>query len=110
MTEATWPAGKGRLQRPATSWQRSWYTTDTGMAKRLRQMYALAVRHRRDLRVGRLVWYTWSSAYADNDLFDYAGLIRFSGVEYEQRPALAAYAASARRFQGCAKTSAGVCR
>jgi hypothetical protein len=110
VTEATWPAGRGRVSRPQAAWQRAWYTTDAGMAKRLRSIYALAARKRRKLRLGKVVWYTWSSAYRDNDLFDYAGLIRFSGDEYEPRPALSAYAASARRHQGCAKTAEGVCR
>ena len=109
LTESTWPAGKGRVSRPTVAWQRSWYTTDQGMADRVRGIYSLAARVRRKLRIGRVVWYTWSSAYADNDLFDYSGLVRFSGGEYEPRPALAAYAASARRYQGCAKSSLGVC-
>jgi hypothetical protein len=109
LTEATWPAGKGRVTRPATSWQRAWYTTDDGMARRLRTIYSIAIKNRRRLRIGRVVWYTWSSAYRDNDLFDYSGLIRFSGGEYEARPALAAYAESALRNQGCAKTAEGVC-
>ena len=109
LTEATWPAGKGRVARPQAAWQRAWYTTDAGMADRVRGIYALAAKNRRKLRIGRVVWYTWSSAYAEDGLFDYAGLNRFSGGEYEPRPALSAYAASARRHQGCAKTSAGVC-
>jgi hypothetical protein len=109
LTESTWPAGKGRVSRPQAAWQRSWYTTDAGMADRVRGIYSLAAKNRRKLRLGRVVWYTWSSAYADNDLFDYSGLIRFSGGEYEQRPALGAYAASARRYEGCSKSSLGVC-
>ena len=92
LTESTWPAGKGRVSRPAASWQRAWYTTDQGMAERVRAIYSLAVKNRRKLRIGRVVWYTWSSAYADDDLFDYSGLLRFSGGVFEQRPALAAYA------------------
>ncbi len=110
LTEATWPAGKGRVSRPQASWQRAWYTTDQGMADRVGDIYKLAVKYRRKLRIGRVVWYTWSSAYADNsDLFDYSGLVRFSGGEYEQRPALDAYAASARRYEGCRKSALGVC-
>jgi hypothetical protein len=109
LTESTWPAGKGRVSRPQPAWQRSWYTTDAGMAERVRSIYSLAAKNRRKLRLGRVVWYTWSSAYADTDLFDYSGLIRFSGGEYEQRPALGAYAASARRYEGCSKSSLGVC-
>ena len=49
-----------------------------------------------------MFWYTWSSSYSANDLFDYTGLIRHSSAgPYESQPALAAYAASARRAQGC---------
>jgi hypothetical protein len=110
LTESTWPAGKGRVSRPQVAWQRAWYTTDAGMAQRVKAIYRLAIKNRRKLRLGKVVWYTWSSAYSDNDLFDYSGLIRFSGGEYEARPALVAYAASARRFQGCAKTSEGFCQ
>jgi hypothetical protein len=109
LTESTWPAGKGRVSRPQAAWQRSWYTTDAGMADRVASIYSLAAKNRRKLRIERVVWYTWSSAYADNDLFDYSGLVRFSGGEYEQRPALAAYAASARRYEGCAKSQLGLC-
>jgi hypothetical protein len=109
LTEATWPAGKGRVSRPTAAWQRAWWTTDQGMADRVGGVYKLAVKYRRKLRIGKVVWYTWSSAYADNDLFDYSGLIRFSGGEYEQRLALEAYAASARRYEGCTKSSLGVC-
>ncbi|MEA2456784.1 MAG: polysaccharide biosynthesis protein PslG, partial [Thermoleophilaceae bacterium] len=109
LTEATWPAGKGRLSRPQASWQRNWWTTDAGMAKRVRSIYSLVNKKRRELRLGRVYWYTWSSAYAADDLFDYTGLVRFSGGEYEQRPALKAFAASARRHQGCRKSAAGVC-
>jgi hypothetical protein len=110
LTEATWPAGKGRVSRPATSWQRAWYTTDRGMAQRVGDLYKLAVKNRRKLRIGKVVWYTWSSQYADNDLFDYAGLNLLSAGVSQQRPSLAAYAASARRYEGCAKTVAGRCR
>jgi hypothetical protein len=109
LTESTWPAGKGRVTRPETSWQRAWYTTDAGMARRVRGIYSTAAAYRRRLRIGRVVWYTWSSAYRDSDLFDYAGLLRFTDGVFEPQPALAAYAASARRAQGCSKTSAGVC-
>ena len=110
LTEATWPAGKGLVSRPQASWQRSWYTTDQGMAKRLRAMYRLAVAKRRKLKLGKVVWYTWSSAYQDNDLFDYGGLSMFDGSQYVVKPALAAYAASARRYEGCAKRANGSCR
>jgi hypothetical protein len=109
LTETTWPAGQGRVPEPKPAWQRSWYTTDEGMASRLSTLYRLAARNRRRLRLGRVYWYTWASAYNDGDLFDYAGLVRYSGGEYEARPALAAYTASAQRHQGCVKTPEGAC-
>jgi polysaccharide biosynthesis protein PslG len=109
LTETTWPAGKGRVPTPGPDWQRAWYTTDAGMASRLRRFYALAVRQRRKLRLGRVYWYTWASEYESRDLFDYAGLNRWSGNVFESLPALAAYRASARRYQGCAKTAEGAC-
>ncbi|MEA2332080.1 MAG: polysaccharide biosynthesis protein PslG [Thermoleophilaceae bacterium] len=110
LTETTWPAARGHVTRPEAAWQRAWYTSDTGMARRLRAIYSVAARERRALGLKRLYWYTWASSYSETDLFDYGGLVRYSGTSYEPRPALAAYAASARRHQGCAKTSAGVCR
>jgi hypothetical protein len=99
LTETTWPAGKDRVPVPQVAWQRAWYTTDSGMAKRLGAVYAIAARKRRALRLGRVYWYTWASAYSDGDLFDYAGLTRYLGGASEPRPALAAYARSARAHQ-----------
>ena len=90
--------------------QRDWYTTDRGMASRLRELYGLVARRRRHLGLRRIYWYTWASRYSGpDDLFDYAGLVRFRS-SFAPRPALHAYAASARRAQGCRKTAAGTCR
>jgi hypothetical protein len=109
VTETTFPAGKGRVSRPPLSWQQNWYTTDRGMAMRLRHLYRLGRHNQRRLRLGRIYWYTWASAYhGQNDLFEYAGLIRYNS-SLAPRPALIAYARSARRAQGCRKTAAGTC-
>ena len=110
VTETTFPAGKGRVPRPPLAWQHNWYTTDLGMASRLRQLYRLGLRKRRRLGLGRIYWYTWASAYeGQDDLFEYAGLIRY-GSPSSPRPAPFAYARSARRAQGCSKTATGTCR
>ncbi|MBD0280992.1 MAG: beta-galactosidase [Thermoleophilaceae bacterium] len=110
VTETTFPAGKGRVSRPPLSWQRAWYTTDRGMAVRLRRLYRLGVRNRRRLGLARIYWYTWASNYSgQDDLFDYSGLVRLED-SFIPQPALRAYAASARRAQGCRKTAAGICR
>lgn len=99
VTETTWPAGKKRVPVPTPLWQRAWYTTDTGMADRVRGAYKLGARYSKRLGLKRIYWYTWASAYRDGDLFDYAGLVRYrEGGEFESRPALAAYSAIARRL------------
>ena len=109
VTETTWPAGKSRVPVPRVAWQRAWYTTDRGMAGRVRSLYSIAARERRKLRLGRVYWYTWASEYSDSDLFGYSGLLRYSGGTLAAQPALRAYTRSARRHQGCAKTPAGGC-
>jgi hypothetical protein len=97
ITETTWPAAKERVPEPGPAWQRAWYTTDEGMASRLRALYRSAARNRARFRLNRVYWYTWASAYSDGDLFDYAGLNRYDGSVFEPRPSLDAFAAVARR-------------
>ena len=103
-----------RVQGPrgqaSPAWQRVWETTDAGVARRLTQFYKLAVASRRSFGLGRVYWYTWSSAFRESDLFDYSGLVRWRQGGYEARPALRAYTRSARRDQGCRKSTAGNCR
>ena len=110
LTETTWPASKGRVNKPRPAWQRVWETTDSGAARRLTQFYELAVHSRRRFRLGRVYWYTWSSAFRELDLFDYSGLVRWRQSGYEAQPALRAYTRSARRNQGCRKSTEGTCR
>jgi hypothetical protein len=109
LTETTWPASKGRVDKPRAGWQRQWETTDRGMARRLTSFYTLAARFRRRLRLDRVYWYTWASAYRDVDLFDYAGLIQYADGSFTPQRALSAYARSARGAQGCRRTAAGPC-
>jgi hypothetical protein len=97
LTEVTWPASKGRVDKPRPAWQRAWETTDAGVARRLTTFYEVAVRARRRMGLGRAYWYTWSSAFRESDLFDYSGLVRWRQDAYQARPALRAYARSARR-------------
>jgi hypothetical protein len=99
LTEVTWPAAKGRVARPGPLWQRKWWVTDSGMARRVRDLYSLAARASRRHRLRRVYWYTWASGYDNGDLFDYTGLTRYANGTYEPMPALRAYAASARRHQ-----------
>jgi hypothetical protein len=111
VTETTWPASKGRAtSKPRLYWQGAWETTDDGMAERLRELYALAARDWRRLRLRRVFWYTWATAYFGIDLFDYSGLLQSDGTVLARRPALDAYRASAFRDQGCPGLTAGPCR
>lgn len=97
VTETTFPAAKGLVPPPEASWQRRWYTTRRGMAKRLARLYTLGARNARRLRLQRIYWYTWASSYTGRDeLFDYSGLVRFSEGEIEGQPALRAFRRSAR--------------
>jgi hypothetical protein len=109
LTEIAWPAAKGR-DKPRAKWQRPWYQTDKGMAKRLTQAYAVLVKYHRSIRLRRVYWYTWSSEYRKGDLFNFAGLLRYNGAIFQRKPALKAYQRSAKRYEGCAKTSTGRCR
>jgi polysaccharide biosynthesis protein PslG len=108
LTEVTWPAAKGR-DKPRARWQKPWVQTDGGMARRVIQVYKLLARERRKVRLGRVYWYTWSSAYEPGDLFDFGGLTRYTDGSFESRPALDAYRRSALRNQGCAKSDTGAC-
>jgi hypothetical protein len=110
-TEVSWPAARGRIRAP--DYYRTIITTDARMARRLKQVYGMLVRRRNDPRylVKRVYWYTWASRYrARHDIFDYSGLLRYRGGDFSARPALRSYRASARRFEGCSKTSTGACR
>jgi hypothetical protein len=99
VTETTFPAARGQVPRPKQAWQRRWYTTPRGMARRLTELYALGRKNSRRLGLQRLYWYTWASSYRGKDeLFDYSGLIRLGrdGTGTAQ-PALRAYRRAARR-------------
>jgi polysaccharide biosynthesis protein PslG len=107
VTELTWPASKGRTK--GIPFQRQ--ETPRGMARRLRQAYALLVHARRRFGLSRVYWYTWASPYGrGGSIFRYAGLQRYSGGAFEAQPALGAYRQSAQRFEGCAKDARARCR
>ncbi len=110
LTEVTWPAAKGQAPGAVRApWQYQWQTTPAGTASRLTELYKRAVRVRRRDGIGRVYWYTWATKYSGDDLFDYGGLLRWDGTAFQPQPALKAYVKSARTYQGCRKTSAGLC-
>ena len=111
ITEFGITASKGRTDAPRS--QRTLRTTDAGMARFVTDAYRLLAenRRRRDLRVGRAYWHTWASSYATGGgIFEFAGLNEFADGELTARPALSAYRDSARRHEGCRKTTTADCR
>ena len=99
VTETTFPAAKGLVPVPERDWQRRWYTTKSGMARRLTELYRLGRVNARRLKLRRIYWYTWASSYQGrDDLFDYSGLVDVDddGAATEE-PALRAYRRAARR-------------
>jgi Glycosyl hydrolase catalytic core len=109
MTEFGITASKGRTDAPRA--QRTLRTTDKGMAKFLAVAYRNLMRRHERLRLQRAYWYTWASSYErGGDIFEFAGLNEFADDRLDPKPALGAYRASARRDEGCRKTTRGVCR
>ena len=57
------------------------------MATKLSQMYSAMAARRRQLGVGKVFWYTWSSPYGrGGSIFNYAGLQRFDGTTSSASP------------------------
>jgi hypothetical protein len=110
VTEMGWAAARGRTDDPLGA---TWVTTDEGMARNLSREYSLLARHRKSLLIGRAFWYTWASDYRVGGfltIFRFSGLLRYQDGGFTRMPAWRAYTRSARRYQGCAKTSSGRCR
>jgi polysaccharide biosynthesis protein PslG len=112
-TELGWPAARGRVNHMRPD-ERSFTTTDRKMARRLSTMYGYLVKRRGNprYRVTRVYWYSWVTSYRGQDIFSYSGLLRIDPDRdlFEARPALRYYRATARRFEGCSKTSTGICK
>jgi len=107
VTEMGLPASRGR-SRSRSKLQ----TTDRGMAQYLERAYGalVAARRRRATQVARVYWYTWASSYR-GDIFNYTGLFRYGGKGTPaRRRAVGSYVRTARRLEGCAKTTRGGCR
>jgi hypothetical protein len=86
--------------------------TNRELAKLVREGYDRLVANRRKLGVTRAFWYTWASSYNTNkkSIFDFTGLTRWSDFELDPRPALKAFRARAREYEGCTKNRLGRCR
>jgi polysaccharide biosynthesis protein PslG len=109
LTEFGITASKGRTTAPR--YQRTLRTTDDGMASFLYKAYRELVRRHEKLRLARAYWYTWASSYESGaPIFSFSGLNRYADGRFEAKPALERYRASARRDEGCRKTTTGTCR
>ena len=99
ITELSWPAAQGKTPQHG-----GFETTEKGQSDRLKEGLPLIAEQRRELRIGRVYWYTWLSAEGITDsAFDYSGLRRLRGGRLLSAPALTVFTRLARRLQGCAK-------
>jgi hypothetical protein len=111
ITELGRPASDGKVEP-----DQALDTTDAGMARWLPASYEKLAERIKDPRVGveRAYWYSWATEYAPlglDDMFRFAGLFGYNGSgEPEEKPAYDAFVRTARRLEGCTKTSSGVCR
>ena len=106
-TEAGGSASKGRINSPGNE---HFQTTDKDLARQLTKAYDLFVKNRNKLRIQRVYWYTWSSSYSQSaGAFDFSGMNVFDGRRVSPKPSLAAYRASARKYEGCKKDQRARC-
>jgi len=109
LTETAFPSSRGEV-KPIQGQRQE---TKAGMARRLGRLYRMAIRHRRQLSLDRMYWYTWASGYRHRTSnFEYSGLLAESedGQRYKPQPALRAFRNAAARYQGCRKNVFGRCR
>lgn len=115
ITEFGWSASKGKVPPPSSTIS-GIQVSDAGLAARVKEGYRKLAGARRKIGLTRAYWYTWSTSYGrspGNDfisIFAFTGLEQLSGETSTPRPALDAYRSAARRYEGCAKTTAGACK
>jgi hypothetical protein len=103
VTELSWTSARGKA-----AWTYGNETTEEGQAKKLSQAFELLARHRRELRLQRVYWYTWLTFDSDpNYPFDYAGLSRMEAESrIARKPAFYALQRVALELERC-KTKSG---
>lgn len=109
ITELGLPASKGQDDS-----KNPLQTTDEGMADFLTTSMekVIAGQSTPKVAVSRVYWYNWASVYCCGDIFRYTGLRQYDprNQSLRDKPAYSAFVESARRHQGCVKTSAGTCQ
>jgi hypothetical protein len=99
VTETSWTSSKGR-----TSDKVSWKVTESGQARKVRELLIKLARNRRSLGIEGVYWFTWMTEDRDPGYsFDYAGLRRQRGADAKpvSKPALKAYRRVALALSGC---------
>jgi hypothetical protein len=99
--EISWPSARGT---GAEGVGFDIVTTEAGQAAKIAKMLPLLARDRRRLGLAGFDYYDWASqGIPANGAFDYAGLFRFSGSDYEfsPKPAYYAFRRAALAMEGC---------
>jgi hypothetical protein len=96
LTEITWPSSRGHTNT-GFGYEVSQRAQAQKLADALRTFAAL----RRQLRIGRVYWYTWMSPDQSRVYpFDWSGLSALQGSEVVRKPALAAFRKTALALEG----------
>jgi hypothetical protein len=96
LTEISYSSGG-----PKVTGQPGWNTTEAGQAVRLTQVYLALARQRKAMNIIGAYWYSWltpENTDASN-WTDYSGLRKRDGFAIVSKPALAAYAAVAKKLR-----------
>jgi hypothetical protein len=111
LTEIAWSASKGVFDPPDSVL--GIQVPPGALGVKVRKAYSTLAAARADpsTRVDRVYWFSWSSDYdarvSNPSVFHFSGLVRYPAAA--DTGALAAYRASARRYEGCRKTTRAVC-
>jgi hypothetical protein len=108
VTEVTWTAALGRIPRADYA---GFETTAKGQTARL-ALYYQRIATTRSTGISRAFWYSWSTSYTSQPLFDnpptfqYSGLVSWlPGHAFKPQAVLSVYAHFAATYEGCRKTS-----
>ena len=97
VTELSWPAAQGR-----PGWKVGIEVGERRQARMLAIAMRKLYRSRRNLKLERVLWYTWISNEVGPSAFDWSGLRRTRPGGTVSMPALKVFRQAARRLRGCA--------
>ena len=97
ITEISWPAALGR-----PGWKVGIEVGERRQARVLAVAMRKLYRARRNLKLQRVLWYTWISSEAGPSPFDWAGLRRARPDGTASAPALKVFRRAGRLLRGCA--------